>query len=112
MLVYQSGSRELMYAEAHNDYLQLLAEGGVLLAGAVMGLVAVCGAGIRNRLRSGQDDVLTYWVRRGAIAGLAGAAAQSVVEFSLQMPGNAVLFVLLTALALHRPRHLSHAHRV
>jgi O-antigen ligase len=112
MLVYQSGSRELMYAEAHNDYLQLLAEGGALLAGAVLAFVAVCVAGIRNRLRSGQDDVLTYWVRRGAVAGLAGAAAQSLVEFSLQMPGNAVLFVVLAALALHRPRHLTHAHRV
>jgi O-antigen ligase len=112
MLVYQTGGRGLMYAEAHNDYLQLLAEGGALLAAAVLAFVSVCAAGIRNRLRSGQDDVLTYWVRRGAVAGLAGAAAQSLVEFSLQMPGNAVLFAVLAAIALHRPRHLSHAHRV
>ncbi|MEO8481888.1 MAG: O-antigen ligase family protein [Acidobacteriota bacterium] len=111
MLVYQTGSRELMYAEAHNDYLQLLAEGGVFLAGAGLTFLVVWAAGVRNRLRSGNDDVLTYWVRRGAIAGLAGAAAQSVVEFSLQMPGNAVLFVVLAAIALHRPRHTD-AHRV
>ena len=31
---------------------------------------------------------LTRWVRAGAVAGLAGIAAQSLVEFSLQMPGN------------------------
>jgi O-antigen ligase len=112
MLVYQTGGRELIYAEAHNDYLQLLAEGGALLAAAAVSLVLVCATGIRNRLRSGHDDVLTYWVRRGAIAGLAGAAAQSLVEFSLQMPGNAALFVVLAGIALHRPRHLNHAHRV
>ena len=32
MLVYQTASRPWMYAQAHNDYLQLLAEGGVLVA--------------------------------------------------------------------------------
>lgn len=112
MLVYQTSGRELMYGQAHNDYLQLAAEGGLLLAGPVLAFVAVCAAGVRNRLRSGQDDVLTYWVRRGAVAGLLGAAAQSVVEFSLQMPGNAVMFVVLAAIALHRPRHVTHAHRV
>lgn len=112
MLVYQSGSRELMYAEAHNDYLQLMAEGGLLLTATGLAFVFVCAAGVRNRLRSGHDDTLTYWVRRGAVAGLAGVAAQSFVEFSLQMPGNAVLFVVLLGLALHRPRHVSHAYRV
>ena len=112
MLVYQTGGRELMYAEAHNDYLELLAEGGLLMAGPVLALVAIAAAGVRHRLRPGRDDVLTFWVRRGAIAGLAGAAAQSMVEFSLQMPGNAILFVVLAAIALHRSRQLTHAHRV
>jgi hypothetical protein len=60
------------------------------------------------------------------VAGLAAIATQSVVDFSLQMPGNRVLFVLLLAIALHRPRvdsrgltgesrdraAYSHAHRV
>jgi hypothetical protein len=30
-------------------------------------------------------------------------ACQSLVDFSLQMPGNAALFVVLAAVALHRP---------
>jgi O-antigen ligase len=116
-----------MYAQAHNDYLQVIAEGGVLVgvpAAAVIGLVV---RGIRRRLTAGADQPLTWWVRVGAIAGLAGIAAQSLVEFSLQMPGNVVLFVLLLAIAMHRPRSESrqssnrrvhtlasrhHAHRV
>jgi hypothetical protein len=46
------------------------------------------------------------------VAGLLAAAAQSCVEFSLQMPGNAALFVVLAAMALHRPRSGTHAYRV
>ena len=45
---------------------------------------------------------MCYWTRFGAAAGLAGIALQSAVEFSLQMPGNAALFVVLCAIALHR----------
>jgi hypothetical protein len=47
------------------------------------------------------------------VAGLAGIAAQSLVEFSLHMPGNRVLFVVLLALAMHRPlRRSVNANRV
>jgi hypothetical protein len=68
--------------------------------------------GIARRLRSSEDDVVSFWVRRGAVAGLVGIAAQSLVEFSLQMPGNAALFVLVAAVALHRPRQNPDARRV
>jgi hypothetical protein len=44
---------------------------------------------------------MRYWIRFGAATGLAAVAIQSGVEFSLQMPGNAVLFVVLCAIALH-----------
>ena len=47
-----------------------------------------------------------YWVRTGATLGLVAMAIQELTDFSLQMPGNAVLFVLLAAIAMHRPpRH-------
>jgi O-antigen ligase len=107
MLVYQTNGRDVMYAEAHNDYLQLAAEGGLLVAVPAAIVVALIVHVIRRRLKSPDDDTLTYWTRVGAVAGLAGIAAQSVVEFSLQMPGNRVLFVLLLALALHRPSRRS-----
>jgi O-antigen ligase len=112
MLVYQSADRRATYAQAHNDYLQLAAEGGVVGAGAAAVVTILVGLAIRRRLRAGDADRVTYWVRRGAVAGLVGIAAQSLVEFSLQMPGNAVLCVVLAALAVHRPRSGPHAHRV
>jgi O-antigen ligase len=104
MLVYQTASRPWMYAQAHNDYLQLLAEGGFLVVLPSLVVASLVAGAIRRRLMLDADPPLTRWLRIGAVAGLAGIAAQSAVEFSLQMPGNAVLFVVLLAIAMHRPR--------
>lgn len=113
MLVYQTGDRTSMYAQAHNDYLQLVAEGGLLVALPAALAAGVIVWGIWQRLRADEDDVLTRWLRVGAVAGLVGIATQSVVEFSLQMPGNTVMCVLLLGLALYcPPRGIAHAHRV
>lgn len=112
MFVYQTADRFRMYSQAHNDYLQLAAEGGLLVGIPAVILLVIVVAGIRRRLAAGDDNELTYWLRRGAMVGLIGIAAQSVVEFSLQMPGNAVMFVLLLAIALHRPLPRADAHRV
>jgi len=112
MLLYQTRDRERIYTQAHNDYLQLAAEGGLLVCLPAAAVVAVVAGGIRRRLSDGDRDDTTYWIRRGAVAGLLGIAAQSIVEFSLQMPANAALAVTLAAIALHRPRSDSHAYRV
>jgi len=112
MVLYQTGPRQLMFAQAHNDYLQLAAEGGLLVGVPAVILFIVVVLSVRRRLKSSDDDAVTFWIRRGAVAGLVGIAAQSLMEFSLQMPGNAVLFVILLAIAMHRPRSLHHAHRV
>jgi O-antigen ligase len=104
MLLYQTANRTSIFIHAHNEYLQILAEGGLLVAIPAAIAAVVIGRIVRLRLRRGADDALTGWVRLGAVAGLAGIAAQSLFEFSLQMPGNAAMGVLLVAIALHRPR--------
>ena len=113
MLVYQTGDRTSIYLQAHNDYLQLLAEGGVLVAIPAALALATVGALIWRRVQAPDDDVMTRWLRMGAIAGLVGIAVQSVVEFSLQLPGNTAMLVALMAIALHNPpRGIPNAHRV
>lgn len=99
-VVYQSGSRAVHFQEAHNDYLQLLAEGGLLLAVPVAVVVGFFLFAVRRRMRE-DDDAVTGWIRFGAVAGILAIALQSLVEFSLQMPGNAVMFVVLMAISLH-----------
>jgi putative inorganic carbon (HCO3(-)) transporter len=104
MLVYQTHDRDMFYFSAHNEYVQILAEGGLLLVAAFIVCVVGLVRAIRTRLLRGEDNALLYWVRAGAIAGIIGMAAQSMIEFSLHLSGNAVLFVVLLAIAIHRPR--------
>jgi O-antigen ligase len=111
MLVYQTAERHSIYEQAHNEYLQLLAEGGLLVGLPALALAIVLVRNIRHRLR-GSDDPQTAWIRAGALAGLAGIATQSLLDFSLQMPGNALMGVVLLAIAVHRPSLRTHAHRV
>ena len=99
-LFYQQHDLAQHYAQAHNDYLQLAAEGGLLLlAPAAACLVAFIGT-VRRRFRE-DTGTSSYWVRVGAVTGLAAIALQETVDFSLQMPGNATLFAVLCGIALH-----------
>lgn len=103
MAVYQTAPRHTLFVQAHNDYLQVAAEGGLLVGVPALMVIVLVVQGIWRRFQQNTDEPSRYWIRAGALAGLCGIAAQSLVEFSLQKPGNTVLFVLLLAIALHRP---------
>jgi O-antigen ligase len=91
--------------EAHNDYVQILSEGGVLLGTAAILAIWQLARTIRAAFALPQLPSL-YWVRVGATVGLVAIAVQELTDFSLQMPANALLFALLAAIAMHRPpRH-------
>jgi O-antigen ligase len=100
MLLYQEHDLETRAVEAHNDYLQLAAEGGVLLAIPATLLAFVLIREIRRRFRERADDSMEYWLRVGAATGLAAMALQETMEFSLQMPGIAALFAVVAAIAV------------
>jgi O-antigen ligase len=99
-LLYPAAVPGYHLREAHNDYLQLAIEGGVLLAVPVLAAAAAFAFAVRQRFKASGADA--YWIRLGAVTGILAIAVQSLVEFSLQIPGNAVLFATLCALALHR----------
>jgi O-antigen ligase len=103
-LFYQTSMPGLHLREAHNDYLQLAAEGGLLLGIPVLLTIAAFACGVRRRLN--QDVGSIWWIRIGAVMGLAAVAIQSVFDFSLQMPGNAAFFAVTAGLALHDGRKL------
>jgi O-antigen ligase len=86
--------------EAHNDYLQLVVEGGLLMCATVLVIVIAGFRVIRARLIAQPDDP-SRWIRIGALAGLGGIALQELTDFSLQIPGVALLFVVVFSLALH-----------
>lgn len=89
-------------AYAHNDYLQLAVEGGLLVGIPVLITIGLFVRTVARRLRQPQDDV-SWWIRMGAVAGICGMAVQEFTEFSLQIPGVAVLFAMLVGIAIHQP---------
>jgi O-antigen ligase len=106
MLHYQTGPRNEIFVEAHNDYLQLAAEGGLMLGIPILITLGLFVREVWLRFREGADDERTYWLRAGAVTGLIAIAIQEVFDFTLQMPGAAVLFVVLAAIAIHKPDYL------
>ena len=99
--VYQTAEPGYSIGHAHNHYLQLAAEGGILLgAPAAMVLIAFV---VLFSSRLTEDETSRYLMRAGAAAGLAGALLQSFWETGLRMPANALLFAVLAAIATHDP---------
>lgn len=102
-LLYQTFAIDKFhFAEAHNDYLQFLAEGGLLLTVPALILIGLFVREVRHRFREDLDDRMGYWLRLGSVTGLIAISLQEIVEFSLQMPGNAALFTLLCGIALRK----------
>ena len=101
-LHYQEAKVPYLFIEAHNDYLQVAAEGGLLLGVPALVFVWLLAASIKRRFAEGEDDTRVYWLRAGAVTALCAIAFQSLFDFTLQMPGASVLFALLAGLAIHR----------
>jgi O-antigen ligase len=99
-LLYQTVIPDVHLREAHNDYLQLLSEGGALVAIPAAAFLIVIAGTILRRFRTVRPGSTDYWIRTGAVTGILAIAVQEIGEFSLQMPGNAVLFVVLLAVAI------------
>lgn len=100
MLFYQKSNRDVHLAQAHNDYLQLVAEGGLLVAVPAAIAIVCLAVAIRRNLGAARGETRGYWIRTGAVIGLVAIAIQEIAEFSLQIPANAFLFCTLAAVAL------------
>ena len=100
MLFYQQRNPGVHLAQAHNDYLQLLAEGGLLVTIPAAVAILLLALAIHRNLRSARGQARGYWIRAGAAVGLLAIAVQEVFEFSLQIPADALLFCTLAAVAL------------
>ena len=83
---------------AHNDYLELLADTGLM--GGLCGLCFIAlllWQGLR-RLESAEWGSARA-IRAGSLVACAGLLIHSLVDFNLHIPSNALLFLLLAATA-------------
>jgi len=93
----------LLVDKAHNDYLQVLAEAGLIgFAIAVWFLTSILRAAI-PKIRNWPSD-LNGAVTLAALIGIAGILVHSFVDFNLEIPANALFFYSLCAVAVIEPR--------
>jgi O-antigen ligase len=88
------------FNNAHSHYLQVAAEGGLLLALPVLAAMMLTGLFGLRAVRADKGEM--FWVRVGAAAGLVALGVQSIWEIALVMPANAVLAGLVAGLLLYR----------
>ena len=94
---YDSRNGVYRLEQAHNDYLQVLSDGGVV--GGLIGLFFIVSLFRMGFARRESRDDFRRGVATGALAGCFAVLIHSFFDFTLHTPANALLFLVLAALA-------------
>ena len=81
-------------AEAHNDYLQVLADTGIIGAAISLWFIIMLFRAIARGVRS--PDPLLAAIALGGGAGLFGLLVHSLFDFNLHLPSHALVFLILS----------------
>ena len=98
---------DMLYREAHDDYVQLLAEIGVIGFGFVAWFFVVVG---RRLYRALAESSAVSPTLVALCAALAAMVFHEFLDFSLQTPANALLFTVLLALAVRMAMYSADGH--
>jgi O-antigen ligase len=96
---YHHASGEMTPQQAHNDYLELIASGGLIGAALVVWFVVAVLKRTRQSLRS--PDPYYRAACLGALTGIFGVAIHSFVDFGLHMTINSLILFSLVVVAAH-----------
>ena len=88
--------------EAHNDYLQLLAEMGVLGFATMIWFQVIVFLRVRRKIGNWTSNVSAATTLACALSAT-GLLVHSLVDFNLQIPANAALFYALCSIAAAPP---------
>lgn len=94
---YHVASGVIVPQQAHNDYLELLASGGLIGTALALWFVVLVLRRTRASLRS--TESYRRAVASGALAGLCGVAIHSLFDFGLHITVNALVFGSLVVIA-------------
>lgn len=93
---YHEASGETAPQQAHNDYLELMASGGIIAVALAMWFVIALVRLARGAVAT--PDTSRRAIALGAIVGILTVSIHSFVDFGLHVPINAVIFTALVAL--------------
>ena len=96
-LRYKGSDISIYYHHAHNDYLEFLAEYGVIGMSFLVLLVTSCLVAALLAMRQ-RNHALLKGMAFASSMGIIAILIHSTVDFNLQIPANAALFVALLAL--------------
>ena len=82
--------------QAHNDYLQVLSDGGIVAFLITMSFIDLLVRTALKRIREESDDLMRTTVI-GGLAGCVGIFVHSIFDFPLRTAGNAYVFLLVIA---------------
>jgi len=97
---YHRASGEITPQQAHNDYLELLASGGIIGCALVAWFLVRFIRDATRRLRTA--DSYYRATSFGALAGLFGVAVHSFVDFGLHITINALVLFALIVIAVYQ----------
>ncbi|MBE0623717.1 MAG: O-antigen ligase family protein [Burkholderiales bacterium] len=95
---YSGAGTQESYTHAHNDYLEFGAETGVLGL-SLLGLMVATSFAAALRAQYLRRDPLMRGLSFAAMMGILALMIHSGVDFNLQIPANALTFMLLLAFA-------------
>lgn len=95
---YDTWNGRFRIEQAHNDYLQILADAGILGFACVAGFIFVLFKRGRQIVSESSDNFRRN-ASIGALAGCFGILIHSFFDFPLRTPSNALFFLILTVLA-------------
>jgi putative inorganic carbon (HCO3(-)) transporter len=85
------------YDHVHNDYVQFLTDTGII-GGALFGLLVLASFACAILAQARRRDPLARGVAFGVVMGVIAIGIHSTVDFNLQIPANAFVFMILLAL--------------
>jgi O-antigen ligase len=88
--------------EAHNDYLQLLVETGLLGLATMLWFLATIFRRAPKKIGHWESE-MSGAVTLACLLGLSGILVHSAVDFNLQIPANAALFYVMCTIAAAKP---------
>jgi O-antigen ligase len=97
--IYTRSDGSIGVPQAHNDYLQVVADCGVLGGLIATWFLVVTFRAIWRGVRS--QDPLMAGLALGAGGGIFAILVHSLFDFNLQLPGTALLFLVLSAVVAH-----------